>query len=63
MILQDYEIIVEHNSNNLVKELNNWTYAHKGSNTYLDDWNHLIDALRYIVYFILRNNENYIELR
>ena len=63
MILQDYEIIVEHNSHNLVKELNNWTYAHKGSNTYLDDWNHLIDALRYIVYFILRNNENYIELR
>ena len=63
MILQDYEIIVEHNSHNLVKELNNWTYAHKGSNTYLDDWNHLIDALRYIVYFILRNNENYIDLR
>lgn len=63
MILQDYEIIVEHNSYNLVKELNNWCYADKGSATYSDSWNHLIDALRYIVYFILRNNENYIELR
>lgn len=63
MILQDYEIVVEHNSHNLVKEFNNWCYADKGSATYMDNWNHLIDALRYIVYFILRNNENLIDLR
>ena len=63
MILQDYEIIVEHNSINLVKELNNHVYADKGSKTYKDDWNHLIDALRYIVYYILNNDSSIADVR
>ena len=63
MILQDYEIIVEENSTNLVKELNNHVYADKGSKTYQDDWNHLIDALRYIVYYILKDNGSRADIR
>lgn len=58
MILQDYEIIVTPESVNLIKEFNNHVYADKGSKTYQDDWNHLIDALRYIVYYILNNNSS-----
>lgn len=59
MLLQDYEIVVEPNSNNLVKELNNYVYADKGSKTYQDDFNHLIDALRYVVYYLLHGNKDF----
>lgn len=57
MVLQDYEIIVSVNSKNLVKEFNNHIYADKGSKTYKDNWNHLIDALRYIVYYMTRDTD------
>lgn len=53
MLLQDYEIIVEENSSNIVKEFNNHIYADKGSKTYKDTYNHLIDSIRYNVYFHL----------
>ena len=63
MLLQDYEIIVEHNSSNLVKEFNNHVYADKGSQLYKDNWNHLIDALRYNVYYHLGKTVNKIDVR
>ncbi len=53
MLLQDYEIIVEKNSKNIASEFNNHVYADKGSKLYKDTWNHLIDAIRYNVYFHL----------
>ena len=62
MLLQDYEIIVEQSSSNIVKEFNNHVYADKGSKTYKDTYNHLIDSIRYNVYFHLGQN-NKIELR
>jgi phage terminase large subunit len=55
-IMQDYEIIVEPNSHNISKELNNYVYLDKGSKLYLDNWNHSIDGIRYnIVYHLGRN--------
>ena len=62
MLMQDYEIIVEPNSHNIVKEFNNHVYADKGSRTYKDTYNHLIDAIRYNVYFHLGKDRR-IELR
>lgn len=59
MFLQDYEIIVDPISTNLVKEFNNHVYADKGSKTYQDNWNHLIDALRYNVYYHLQGNSDF----
>lgn len=56
MILQDYEIVVTQESTNLIKELNNHVYADKGSKTYMDEFNHLLDALRYVVYYINRSS-------
>ncbi len=53
--MQDYLIIVEHNSNNIAKELNNYIYADKGSKLYVDDWNHSIDGIRYNVIYHLDN--------
>jgi len=52
-ILQDYEIIVDENSTNIVKEFNNYIYADKGSKLYVDNYNHIIDAIRYNVYYHL----------
>ena len=62
MLLQDYEIIVETNSHNIVKEFNNHIYADKGSKTYKDTYNHLIDSIRYNVYFHL-SQINRVEIR
>jgi len=53
--MQDFEIIVEENSNDVAKELNNYCYADKGSNLYLDKYNHAIDGIRYNVMFHLDN--------
>ena len=48
-LLQDYLIVVDRLSNNMAKELNNYVYADKGSKLFVDDFNHLIDPLRYNV--------------
>lgn len=49
--LLEYELIVE--GENLAKELNNYTWSDKKSNTPNDAYNHLIDALRYAVTYQL----------
>jgi len=53
--MQDFEIIVEPNSKNIAKELNNYAYKDKGSQLYIDDFNHSIDGIRYNVIFHLDN--------
>lgn len=45
--IQDYELIVE--GPNLSKELENYIWNDKKSETPVDDWNHLIDPLRYTI--------------
>jgi len=54
-LMKDYKIIVEHNSSNIAKELNNYVYLDKGSKLYIDDYNHIIDAIRYNVSYYLSN--------
>jgi len=54
-LLQDYDIIVSPDSTNLIKELNNYRWLERKSNTPIDNWNHLIDAVRYAVGFQLQN--------
>ena len=53
--MQDFEIIVEPNSHNIAKELNNYAYADKGSKLYIDSYNHSIDGARYNVIYHLDN--------
>ena len=45
--MQDYEIIVTPDSHNIKKELNNYAWHDKKSNTPQDNYNHAIDAIRY----------------
>jgi len=54
-MMLDYHIIVEKNSANIAKELNNYAYADKGSNLYIDKFNHAIDGIRYNVIHHLDN--------
>lgn len=53
--MQDYCIVVDEQSQEIAKELNNFVYLNKASKLYVDDWNHSIDAIRYNVTFHLDN--------
>lgn len=54
-VLQDYQLIVDPGSTNLIKELNNYVWHDKKSNTPIDAYNHGLDALRYAVYSQVAN--------
>ena len=54
-LLQDYDLIIEENSINLIKELNNYSWLEKKSKTPQDKFNHIIDAIRYAVSYQLKN--------
>lgn len=54
-MMQDYEIIVEENSSNIAKELNNHVYSDKKSKLYVDDYNHALDGIGYNVFYHLDN--------
>jgi phage terminase large subunit len=54
-LLQDYELIVDPDSDELIKELKNYVWLEKRSQTPCDAFNHLLDALRYCVSYQLAN--------
>lgn len=55
-LIKDYKLIVTESSQNLIKELNNYCWHDKKSNTPIDNYNHLLDAMRY--YFMDKNQKN-----
>lgn len=55
--LQDYEMIVDPNSTNLIMELNNYVWHDKKSKTPIDLYNHLLDAVRYAIYPQVKPNQ------
>ena len=54
-LMQDYTIIVEENSSNIAKEFNNYVYSDKKTHLYVDNYNHICDAIRYNVISQLDN--------
>jgi phage terminase large subunit len=54
-LLQDYDLIVDDDSIDLIKELNNYSWLEKKSKTPQDKHNHSIDAIRYAVGYQLDN--------
>jgi len=54
-ILQDYDLIIDSESIELHKELNNYSWLEKKSKTPIDNFNHAIDAIRYAVTYQLEN--------
>jgi phage terminase large subunit len=54
-LLQDFGLVIDPNSLNLVKELNNYCWLEKKSRTPIDKFNHLLDGLRYSISYQLQN--------
>ena len=55
-LLQDYKLIVDPSSKNLIKELNNYVWK-EDKEIPVDDFNHCIDGIRYFVSYHLSNPE------
>ena len=51
-LMQDYQIVIDSNSINLIREFNNYSWKLTGSIPQ-DDWNHGIDACRYLCQYLL----------
>lgn len=60
-LLKDYDLVISEDSVDLIKELNNYCWLEKKSETPIDMYNHAIDALRYAVSYQLAkpNHGNY----
>ena len=54
-MMQDYQIIIDSDSPNLINELKNYVWLEKKSQTPIDAFNHCIDALRYAIAYQLAN--------
>jgi len=55
-LLQDYHLVIDPNSTNIIKELNNYQWSDKKSETPLQNgFDHQLDALRYAVSYQLAN--------
>ena len=50
--MQDYQLVITEDSPNLAKELNYYTWVDKKGQLVIDDYNHLIDAIRYAFAFL-----------
>jgi phage terminase large subunit len=48
-LMQEYELVVSPSSTNLIKELNNYVWSDRRSESPVDMYNHCIDAIRYAV--------------
>jgi phage terminase large subunit len=60
--MMDYKIVVDPNSRNIVKELNNYVWDDKKSNTPKSNgYDHLIDALRYSFDELVEDNQFYFD--
>ena len=54
-LIQDYDMIIDESSIDLIKELNNYCWLERKSETPIDKYNHGLDALRYAVAYQLAN--------
>ena len=52
-LMQDYDMIIDPDSIDLIKELNNYSWLEKKSETPIDKFNHCLDALRYAITYQL----------
>lgn len=52
-LLQDWQIIVDQDSSDIVKELNNYTWSDKKSETPIDAYNHALDAIGYVLWHVI----------
>ena len=58
-MIQDYDLIIDAESTDLIKELNNYVWLERKSQTPVDNYNHALDALRYAVTYQLQSGGEY----
>lgn len=61
-LIENYEIVVCGKSPNLIKELNNYAWSSKKKESPIDDYNHLIDAARYVVWTYANRQSEYVHI-
>jgi len=52
-LMQDYEIVVDSESINIIKELNNYIWHDRKSQTPIDDYNHHLDTIGYVLWDLI----------
>lgn len=52
-LMQDWEIIVDPSSINIIKELNHYVWHDKKSSTPIDDYNHHLDPIGYVLWDLI----------
>jgi phage terminase large subunit len=53
-LIQDFDLIIDPDSTELIKELNNYVW-HERNTRPIDKWNHQLDSLRYCIQYFLAN--------
>jgi phage terminase large subunit len=62
-LMQDWQIIVDHESSNIIKEFNNYVWHDKKSETPIDAFNHLLDPIGYVLWDVIGMPQKSIRIR
>jgi phage terminase large subunit len=62
-LMQDWHIVVDPDSTNVIKELNNYVWSDKKSETPIDAFNHLLDPVGYVLWHFHGSNQLKTRLR
>ena len=54
-LLQDFDLVIDPESVEIIKEMNNYVWSDSGKQRPVDKWNHRIDAIRYAAQYALAN--------
>lgn len=57
-LIQGFDLVIDPDSKNLIEELQNYQWLSNKDGVPMDKWNHCIDALRYIVYYLNNDRES-----
>lgn len=58
--MMDYEICIDPDSHNAKKEFNNYIWNDKKSETPVDDYNHIIDPVRYALQILIKQSQQFV---
>ena len=54
--MQGYDLVIDPESTNLVEELKNYAWSKGNTEKPIDNFNHILDGVRYIVTYLVENN-------
>tara|TARA_R110002073_G_scaffold116064_3_gene254309 strand:+ start:1157 stop:2377 length:1221 start_codon:yes stop_codon:yes gene_type:complete len=55
-LLQGYDMVIDPDSVNLIDELKNYAWASSGKEKPIDNFNHIIDGVRYVATYLIENS-------